>query len=171
MERNVSQDRITHLIHLVYRLVRISLALVFIWSGASKLLAPQSFMIIIDAYGIVPEFLLLPAALMLSSAELVAGIGLLFDIQWTLGVITALLILFMGVLGYGIMLGLDVDCGCFGPEDLEGQAFHSLRPALYRDLVMLAGICFLYYWRYSQSLQPRRLPLISKNHPTGGNKG
>ena len=41
--------------------------------------------------------------------------------------------LFMAILGYGISMGLDVDCGCFGPEDPESKAFHGLRAALYRD--------------------------------------
>jgi hypothetical protein len=75
--------------------------------------------------------------------EVIAGIGLLFDIRGSLALITGLLVLFMVVLGYGIWMGLDVDCGCFGPEDPEAEAFHGLRLSLFRDLVMMAGV-FLY---------------------------
>ncbi len=54
-------------------------------------------------------------------------------------------------------MGLDVDCGCFGAEDPEAEAFHGLRTALYRDLVMMAGIVFLYVWRRIRSIEPIRL--------------
>ncbi len=150
----------------LYRLVRLGLSLVFIWSGLSKLIDPQSFILIIEAYGLVPGPLLWPMALFLCLAELAAGIGLLLDTQYALGLLTALLLLFMTVLGYGLWLGLDVDCGCFGPDDPEGRAYHSLRPALYRDLGMLASIGFLYFQRYRQSITPQRLPSIFTFNPS-----
>ena len=161
MESRGSQYPITRFVHYAYRIIRILLAAAFIWSGCSKLFAIQSFIVIIDAYGIIPEPILFPTALLLAFTELVAGIGLLIDLKGSLGVISALLFIFMGVLGYGIFLGLDVDCGCFGPDDIEGQAFHGLRSALYRDILMVLGIIFLYFWRYHQSLPLRRLPVVS----------
>jgi hypothetical protein len=54
-------------------------------------------------------------------------------------------------------MGLDVDCGCFGPEDPEAEAFHGLRTALYRDLFMLAAVGFLYAWRHYRHIRPRTL--------------
>lgn len=130
-----------------YRLLRWGLGGVFIYSGATKLMAPTSFAVLIEAYGIVPDGLILPVAVGLSVLELVSGLGLLLDLEGSLGVITGLLLLFITILGYGIWMGLDVDCGCFGPEDPEAEAFHGLRSALYRDLVMLVVIVFLYEWR------------------------
>ncbi len=152
----------------LYRLVRLGLAVVFIWSGLSKLIKPQSFILIIEAYGFVPDPLLWPMAIFLCLAELAGGIGLLLDTQYALGLITGLLLLFMMVLGYGLWLGLDVDCGCFGPDDPEGQAYHSLRPALFRDMGMLASIGFLYFQRYRQSIKPQRLPSIFNSNPSRG---
>jgi uncharacterized membrane protein YphA (DoxX/SURF4 family) len=149
----------------LYRLVRLGLAVVFIWSGLSKLINPQSFILIIEAYGFVPGPLLWPMAIFLCLAEMAAGIGLLLDTQYALGLITGLLLLFMTVLSYGLWLGLDVDCGCFGPDDPEGQAYHSLRPALFRDIGMLASIGFLYFQRYRQSIKPQRLPSIFTFNP------
>ena len=110
--------------------------------------------VLIDAYGIVPDGLLLPAAVILASLEVAAGIGLMFDIRGSLGVIAGLLALFIVMLGYGVSMGLDVDCGCFGPDDPESEAFHGLRAALYRDLVMMAGIGFLYGWRRYRDIRP-----------------
>ena len=41
------------------------------------------------------------------------------------------------MLSYAIFLGLDIDCGCFGLEDSEAQAFAGIRVALMRDLLFV----------------------------------
>ncbi len=147
----------------IYRLLRWLLGVVFIYSGATKLLAPQIFAVLIEAYGIVPERLLMPISVILPILEVIAGIGLLLDIRGSLAVITLLLLLFAAVLGYGIGMGLDVDCGCFGTEDPEFEAFHGLRPALYRDMAMLTAVAFLYGWRRCRRVRPRTtIPLLDK---------
>ena len=140
----------------IYRLLRLSVGITFIWSGLSKLIDPKSFATIIEAYGLIPEAAIVPAAIGLSLLEVAAGAGLVIDMQWSLAVIAGLLILFAAILGYGLWMGLDVDCGCFGTDDPEGAAYHSLRPALYRDMAMLAGIGYLFLWRRQQSVQPIR---------------
>jgi len=89
--------------------------------------------------------LVFPAALLLPALEVVAGTGIFFAVRGSLALIAGMLILFMAVLLYGIHLGLDIDCGCFGPEDPE-QAYKSLRVALARDTVMMAAVLFV-YWR------------------------
>ncbi|MCB2145532.1 MAG: DoxX family membrane protein [Deltaproteobacteria bacterium] len=144
----------------MYRLLRWLLGGLFIYSGATKLLAPHLFAVLIDAYGIVPDGLLMPVAVILPALEVLAGVGLLFDIHGSLVVITGLLLLFVAILGYGIWMGLDVDCGCFGPEDPEAEAFHGLRPALYRDMVMLTAVVFLYGWRRYRRVQTRKISLL-----------
>jgi uncharacterized membrane protein YphA (DoxX/SURF4 family) len=131
----------------LYRFARLGISAVFIWSGLSKLWGLSSFAVIIESYGLIPEITVLPTALLLAAIELVAGLGLLFDLEYTLGLIAGLLVLFMLILAYGLWMGLDVDCGCFGPKDPEAEAYHGLRPALYRDMVMLAGIGYLYGYR------------------------
>jgi uncharacterized membrane protein YphA (DoxX/SURF4 family) len=141
----------------VYHLVRSALAAIFVWSGFSKLIDPQSFAIIIEAYGLIPESLILPAAISIPALELLAGIGLFIDVHGSLGTIAGLLIFFAAILGYGIWLGLDADCGCFGGEDPESGAYHGLRPALYRDFLMMAGVTYLYWWRHVRSASPLRL--------------
>jgi hypothetical protein len=67
--------------------------------------------------------------------------------------------LFVFVLGYGVLNDLNVDCGCFGAEELAQQ--ESLRIAFYRDL-FLAGIIipFLYM---SRRVQSRPIPLQREN--------
>ncbi len=141
----------------IYRLVCMVIGVVFIWSGITKLLAPKEFSVIIESYGLIPDAWILSAAVFLSVLEVAAGFGLLLDIRGSLSVITGLLILFMAVLSYGIWLGLDVDCGCFGPEDPEAKAFHGLWSALVRDIIMMLGIFYLYYQRFNQIVTPKRL--------------
>lgn len=130
----------------IYRLIRWALAGIFLYSGILKLMDPKSFSVIIEAYGLIPDSWTMIAAVFLSVCEVVAALCLIWDIRWSLEVITGLLILFMMILGYGIFMGLDVDCGCFGPDDPE-QAFSGLRSALYRDFVMMMGVMYLYIFR------------------------
>jgi uncharacterized membrane protein YphA (DoxX/SURF4 family) len=144
----------------IYKIARWALGLIFVYAGIGKLAAPITFAVLIEAYGIVPEVLLMPLAIGLPLLEVAAGIGILFDIRGSLAVIAGLLVLFIVVLGYGIWMGLDVDCGCFGPEDPEAEAFHGLRQTLVRDLVMMAGVFFLYVWRWYRSIRPLDLKVV-----------
>ena len=156
-------NQIMRLSSWIYRIVRWVLGGIFIYSGAAKLLAPRIFSVLIEAYGLVPDMLLMPVALILPVLEVVAGVALLFDIRGSLAVIAGLLLLFIAILGYGIRMGLDVDCGCFGPEEPEAEAFHGLRLALYRDMVMLTAVIFLYGWRRYRCAQPRKtIPLVDR---------
>jgi uncharacterized membrane protein YphA (DoxX/SURF4 family) len=138
----------------IYRTLRWLLGAVFIYAGSSKLLEPELFAVLIEAYGLVPDRLLMPLAICLPALEVAAGIGILFDVRGSLTTIAGLLVLFMAILAYGIGMGLDVDCGCFGPEDPEAEAFHGLRISLYRDLAMLAGVIFIYGWRRYRAIEP-----------------
>ena len=144
----------------IYTLARWGLGIIFIYAGCIKLLEPKTFAVLIEAYGIVPQGLLMPVAVLLPALEMAGGIGLLCEIEGSLAVIAGLLVLFIAILGYGIRMGLDVDCGCFGPDDPEAKAFHGLRGSLYRDLAMLAGIGFMYGWRRYRAIQPVKIAFI-----------
>jgi len=135
-----------------YRVIRWMLATLFIWAGSTKLADPQAFGVIIRDFGIVPELSVMPIALVLPVLEVFAAIGLIFNMRGSLEVITGLLATFIVILGYGIWLGLDIDCGCFGPEDPESRAYNGLRSSLYRDIAMMVAIFFLYFWRFRQTV-------------------
>jgi hypothetical protein len=105
---------------------------IFIYAGVIKLLEPASFAVLLDAYGIIPDPLILPVATVLPALEVAAGAGLLFDLRGSLSFITGLLVLFSVITSYGIWMGLDVECGCFGPQDPEADAFHGLKTTLLR---------------------------------------
>ncbi len=127
-----------------YHLPRIILGGIFIYSGVVKLADVKGFARLISQYDLVPEQLLPPVAIGLPALELLAGIGLLFEIPGALAAIFSMLVMFCTVLWYGILKDLDIDCGCFSTAELKGH--DSLRQALYRDFVMIAvcGNLFLY---------------------------
>ena len=122
---------------------RIVLAGVFVAAGLPKLLDPASFAQNIAAYGLVPQELLFITAILLIAAELATAAGLLLDRFWAVLSAGFLLVMFIGVLGYGIHLGLDIDCGCFGPGDPEHGVLDSLRTSFIRDVVLLIPVAYL----------------------------
>jgi uncharacterized membrane protein YphA (DoxX/SURF4 family) len=132
----------------LYRTTRILLGGIFIWAGGVKLINPRAFARTISGWGLVPDDLLIPVAIGLPVIEILAGLGLVFDIRGSLKVVSALLVTFLVILGYGILNNLNVDCGCFSAEELHAQ--NSLRIALYRDLGLMGIVGYLFMWRWFQ---------------------
>lgn len=143
--------------HSLYIAIRWLIGGVFILAGGTKLAAPETFAVLIGAYGILPDALVMPVAILMPAAEVIAGAALLVDIRGSLAVIALLLLLFMAILGYGMWMGLGVDCGCFGPEDPEAAAFHGLRRAFFRDAAMLGVVGYIYWLRRRQGIRPAPL--------------
>ena len=156
-EQNYAKDKDSHrngkIFHQILtntwleRIVRFALAVVFIYGGVIKLFAPKAFAATISTYHLVPEPLLPVVAIGLPLIETTAGLALLFGRIWGLHLITGLLAMFVFVLGYGILTDLNVDCGCFGAEELDKRA--GLRAAFYRDLVLIGLVVpYLYIYRW-----------------------
>ncbi len=144
----------------IYRIVRFVYVGLFLYAGVNKLLDPRAFATVIGAFGLVPDSLIMPLAIALPILEIVAAVALIFDVRGSLGLVAGLLVFFMAVVSYGIRMGLDIDCGCFGPGDLEGEAYKSLRPAFYRNLMLIAGVAYSYCWRFLRGYKPVRLELL-----------
>ena len=106
---------------------------------------PKAFARTISHYGLLPESLLPVVAIGLPAIEILAGLALIFDRAAGLYGITGLLLFFVGVLGYGVLNEMDIDCGCFGPVDLANRK--GLAHAFYRDLVMIGAVAFLHWSR------------------------
>jgi uncharacterized membrane protein YphA (DoxX/SURF4 family) len=134
----------------LYRIVRFALAVLFIYGGVIKLFDPKAFAATISTYNLVPELFLPVVAIGLPIIEVIAGIALLFDRIWGHHLITVLLAMFVFILGYGVLGDLNVDCGCFGAEELDKQA--GLRAAFYRDLVLIGIVMpYLYVARWTRA--------------------
>ncbi len=120
--------------------------MIFIFAAVPKLFDVPGFAKIIAAYAILPDVLLLPTAIILPVAEIILAVGLLFN-GWKSKVgYAVLLLMFIALLSYSIWAGLDIDCGCFGPEDPEYSAFHGLRQALLRDIVMFLPLLYSFWY-------------------------
>jgi hypothetical protein len=128
------------------------LATVFFGASIPKILSPNAFAEVIGAYGLVPEAILFPVALAICWGEFFTAVGLLLKKKWALIATLVFMLVFIGVLSYGIYLGLDIDCGCFGPEDPEHKAFSGLRLALVRDLMLMVPLLFAFwYWFWANT--------------------
>ena len=132
----------------IERLSRWFIAGVLICAAVPKLFNPAAFAEIVGDYGLLPDFLVLPAALALPLIELAAVFLLFRGRSSGLWVAFILILLFIAVLSYGIWRGLDIDCGCFGPEDMASEAFSNLRTALVRDLLLCIPIMYCFGHKY-----------------------
>ena len=127
-----------------YTITNLTIAAVFLIAGIQKLIDPDSFVVLIDSYGLLWEPFLLPIAIVLPVTEIVCGIGIVFRKKWAVLGIAALTLMFIAILTYGIWMGLDVDCGCFGTGDPEYKAYSGLQSALIKDVVLLLGVGYLF---------------------------
>ncbi len=143
-----------------YLFVRLAIALMFIYAGSLKLVDPKAFARIISHYDLLPEPLLPVVAIGLPAIEVLAGLALMFNMPAGLYGITGLLLLFVTILGYGVLNELDIDCGCFGPEELASRA--GLAHAFYRDLVVMGAVAYLHWYRRTQRVLSRATQNLPK---------
>jgi uncharacterized membrane protein YphA (DoxX/SURF4 family) len=144
-------------------LFRIVLGVIFIYSGTVKLIDPYTFSDTINAYGILPFLLVYPAAITISIIEIIAGFGVIFNLQYSLELITLMMIMFIGVLIYGIMTDLKIDCGCFSEEKIGEVG--NLRQALYRDFMFVVIIIILFISRMNNKFNRPKSILKFLNQP------
>jgi len=141
-----------------YHVLRVGLGGIFIYAGVVKLFQAQAFAHSLAQFDLLPDALVPMVALGLPALELLAGLGLVLQVRGSLAVISSLLLIFLAVLGYAILLDLDIDCGCFLLEEIGAR--NSVKAAFWRDLVMVAATFFLFW-------APRvhgAAPFLSKRH-------
>lgn len=101
-----------------YRLLvaRVSLAAVWLVSGALKVADPAQTIVAVRAYQLLPEDLVRPVANALPFFEIALGLLLLIGlgVRATAVVSAALLLVLVGVIISVWARGLSIDCGCFG---------------------------------------------------------
>lgn len=127
------------------RLVRSLVAAVFLIAGILKLFDQATFARTIGAFGIVPNTLVPILAAVIPLLELVAGGALLWWHRGGLAMVTAMLMVYLAVVLYGLWRGLDIDCGCLGPAERLWSSGGSLRQTLMHDCVLLAACGYLWW--------------------------
>ncbi len=113
---------------------RLILAAIFVYAAYMKLKAPWiEFAGGLNAFELLPDWALEPVARALPWGELLLGIGLISGIwqRWFALIASLLLTLFFVVMVRSYVVGLKIDCGCFGPGDALGPK------TLARDFSML----------------------------------
>ena len=96
--------------------LRVILALVFIYAGIEKISVPAGFSDSINNYKILPLFSVNFFAIILPWIEFIAGLLLLFGIRVKENsfIISFLLSVFIIAIVISLFRGLNIDCGCFG---------------------------------------------------------
>lgn len=120
----------------ITRFIRISLGLVFVIAGYVKINEPQGFALAVANYQLLPDYLIRSAAITLAWLEMLCGLALVFGIlvRGASLIITLLMIIFLGAIGYNVQRGLDVVCGCFS-TDPNGPPLSGM--TLLRDIALL----------------------------------
>jgi len=120
-------------------LARILVAAVFLYAGIVKAGTSERFAMTIAQFSILPPHAVTIVAMVLPWLEILTAILLLVPVTARLGAVgaAALLVVFIGVLAWGIHQGWAIDCGCFGNGD-DPPAQGELPIALGRDVVLLA---------------------------------
>jgi uncharacterized membrane protein YphA (DoxX/SURF4 family) len=120
--------------------LRVALGAVFVYAAWTKLRQPwELFAMSIDAYKVLPYWAVLAVARTLPWAELAIGVALMVG-RWlrvSAGAASLLLLVFFVLMVRTYVMGLKIDCGCFGLGD-------PISPrTLARDGSLLAGYLFL----------------------------
>ncbi len=118
---------------------RLCLGLVLVVAAVAKLLDLNGFARRVGDFGLVYDAAVTPTAWAIVLAELLIGISLMLRLRGSVTCVTALLLLFISVLTYGLALGLDVECGCFGPA-----VQLSLGMQLFADFGLLLMCAIIY---------------------------
>jgi len=130
----------------LYHLVRLSLALVFVYAGAVKVQDVVAFAGHVAAYQILPYAMNYLVAATLPYVEFLAGVLLLLNVRVrpALVVIGGMTLIFMVALVSVLLRGLDIDCGCFDPA---GGQDVSAGMALLRDVGLMALVVLTWWLR------------------------
>ena len=122
-------------------LARIFTGIIFLWTGGVRLVEIGAFIKILSSCSLLPDALILPVAIGLPVAQLVAGVGLVFDLRGSVKVSCCVLLMSLAVLAYGILPHVNPDCSFFPAEPMFPQK--SLPLALLRDVGLLAVMLYL----------------------------
>lgn len=127
--------------------VRIIVGGLFLFTSVSSAFEFSFSVTIVSAYGLVPVFFepVLTAVLLL--AGMVAGVMTLFGRAEGILLSLALLLCFAIVAGYGVAIGLDIDCGCLPEDDPKYLAFSNLRIELVKHIVCMVLMALSYWFR------------------------
>lgn len=126
-------------------IIRISIGILFIFSGILKMTDLISFHDTIELFNILPRQFINAATIFIPSAELICGLWLVLNIfkKGSITILIGLLTLFVIAVGISLIRGSEYDCGCFGPL----QIFNSISINKILLNICLAGLLTLVFYK------------------------
>jgi putative oxidoreductase len=128
--------------NIVWRIVDVIVAGIFIYAGALKVLDPVQFAIDIDNYKILPWTISVGLAFYLPWLEIFSGLALILRRLYlgSLSILTGLVAVFLVATIAAKVRGLDITCGCFGhaSQNWNFPAHLALDLALLGALLVLS---------------------------------
>lgn len=124
-------------------LVRVFIGGYFVVAAVPKIIEPLAFATSIMHYGLVPSWSVNAIALILAWLELIVGIGLIMGIRTKVQALFCggMLVAFTLAVAYAVVLGLKIDCGCFGASG--GEEVSWLKVA--KNSAMIIGCIYLWW--------------------------
>ena len=129
----------------LHTFLRVALGIVFVWASFQKIIDPQRFADVVQAYRILPPSLVNPVALILPWVEAVCGLLLIvgYMTRGSALVVDGLMFIFIATFIINSFRGIDVSCGCFS---LSLEVKNKLWLYLVRDIaIFLVGMWVLLY--------------------------
>ena len=129
--------------NMLWRIVSLILAGVFIYAGGIKALDPVQFASDIDNYKILPWPISVALAFYLPWLEIFCGFALVVRLLYrgALSILTALILIFTLATIAAKVRGLDITCGCFG----HASQNWSFPAHLATNLAILAALLALWF--------------------------
>lgn len=124
-------------------LVRVFIGGYFVVAAVPKIIEPLAFATSIMHYGLLPSWSVNAVALVLAWLELLAGVGLIMGIRTRVHSLLCggMLLVFTLAVAYAVVLGLKIDCGCFGESG--GEEVSWIKVA--KNSAMILGCVYLWW--------------------------
>ena len=134
-------------------LVRLVVAGVFLWAGAQKARNPPLFALDLEAYRLLPSFVILPLAYYLPWLEILTALALFIPALRRPAVTLAIFLLgiFTLMLSLAWWRGLQINCGCFGAA---GSGASDFLLAIGRNILLSAAAAWLLVSSRTKSGRP-----------------
>jgi uncharacterized membrane protein YphA (DoxX/SURF4 family) len=144
---------------------RVILGCIFIVASLDKIIHPELFARTVYNYQLLPEVAVNVVALWIPWLEMVAGLCLLlgFWVRGSVLLLTGLLLVFLGALGFNLARGLDVACGCFSTTSKNSVTALTLL----RDSLFFVVAVYLFWFHHVQG----RVVCSAKAHSRGIDSG
>ncbi len=129
----------------VQLICRFILGGVFIYASIHKISNPGSFAETLYSYQLFPSMFIHFMAIFVPWLEMVAGVFLVLGIfpKGSSFILSGMLVAFIIALTINLIRGLDIDCGCFDPQQAEHG---SMLGTIIRDIFyLIPGIVILFF--------------------------